>query len=199
MVQRSQTQSIIDPEFLLVAYVKGFFPMADSRSGEVGWYSPDPRAIIDLERFHIPRSLRQTIKKNIVEVYLNRRFEDVIRSCADRDETWISEQIVQSYCELHRRGFAHSVETWRAGKLVGGLYGVALRSAFFGESMFSAERNASSVALAFLVRRLVERGFTLLDTQWMTPHLARFGAREIPKEEYLERLQYALTLDVSFT
>lgn len=182
-----------------MAYSNGYFPMADSKTGEVGWYSPDPRAIFDLGEFKIPRSLKQTIKKNIFEIRVNSRFEEVMRACAGRNETWISEEIVQSYLELHRRGFAHSVESWKQGKLAGGLYGVTLGGGFFGESMFSSERDASKVALAFLVQRMNERGFALLDTQWVTPHLAMFGAREIPRAEYMKRLKKAVQLTCSFT
>jgi leucyl/phenylalanyl-tRNA--protein transferase len=192
MQSRRPKTRIIEPDFLLTAYWSGYFPMADPISGEIGWYSPDPRAIIDLEEFRIPRSLKLTIKKGSFEIRLNQRFEEVIRACSQREETWISEEIVRSYLQLHRMGFAHSVECWRSGALAGGLYGVALRGAFFGESMFSRERDASKVALAHLVGRLKPRGFELLDTQFLTPHLARFGAKEISREEYLEKLKRAL-------
>ena len=175
-----------------MAYCSGYFPMAEPKTGEIEWYSPDPRAIIDLEEFKIPRSLRLTMKKKIFELRLNSRFEEVMRACGHRTETWISEEIVRSYLQLHRMGFAHSVECWRSGELVGGLYGVALGGAFFGESMFSRERDASKVALAHLVERMKLRGYELLDTQFLTPHLARFGAKEISREEYLERLKRAL-------
>jgi len=172
--------------------------MAESRDGPLYWYSPDPRAIIPLDGLKVSRSLRQVIKKKLFEVRVNTAFERVIRECAEREETWISEQIVQSYLELHRLGHAHSVESWRGETLAGGLYGVALGAAFFGESMFHSERDASKVALVFLVDRLRERGYELLDTQFMTPHLARLGAIEISKDEYLERLQHAIKRKRSF-
>lgn len=192
MNSRSKKTRIIDPEFLLMAYCNGYFPMADPKTGEIGWFSPDPRAIFELDEFHIPRSLKLTLKKNIFEVRLNERFEEVMRACAKREETWISEDIVQSYLQLHRLGFAHSVETWRDGKLVGGLYGVAVGAAFFGESMFSRARDASKVALVYLAARMKSRGFELLDTQWMTPHLKMLGAKEINRGEYLKRLKKAI-------
>jgi len=173
--------------------------MADPETGEINWYSPDPRTIFDLDEFHIPRSLRLTLKKQEFEIQINKRFEEVIRACAQRDETWISESIIQSYTQLHHLGIAHSVETWKDGKLVGGLYGVAIRGAFFGESMFSRVENASKVALVHLVARMKERGFTLLDTQYSTPHLLRFGAREITRDEYVKRLERALSIISSFT
>ncbi len=172
--------------------------MADSESGAIHWYSPDPRAIFELEEFSISRSLRTKIKTKAFEIRLNQRFEEVMRKCAERDETWISEEIVQSYCLLHRMGFAHSVESWVDGKLVGGLYGVAVGGAFFGESMFSRATDASKVALTALVERLKERNFELLDTQYITPHLVRFGAKEISREEYVRRLSSALRRDCSF-
>ena len=189
---------MIDPDFLLRAYCSGYFPMADDKSGEIGWYSPDPRAIFELDGLRVPRSLALTMKKKPFELLVNTQFEEVMRECAARKETWISEEIIQSYVELHRLGFAHSVECWKDQKLVGGLYGVAIRGAFFGESMFSRMRDASKIALVYLVDHLKARGFDLLDTQFMTPHLARFGAKEIAREEYLRRLKKALKKDCSF-
>jgi leucyl/phenylalanyl-tRNA--protein transferase len=166
--------------------------MADSKNGPIGWYSPDPRGVLELESFHIARSLRLTIKKKPFEVVFNQRFESVMRECARREETWISEDIIQSYLLLHRLGFAHSVECLEGDRLVGGLYGVAIGGAFFGESMFSQRRDASKIALVYLVQRLKGRGYVLLDTQFVTPHLARFGATEIPRDEYLKRLANAI-------
>ncbi len=198
MSSRSPKSRIIDPQFLLMAYSNGYFPMADSKTGEISWFSPDPRAIFELSEFKAPRSLKQTVKKNIFEIRVNSRFEEVIRACGGRHETWISEDIIQTYLELHRLGFAHSVESWKQGTLAGGLYGVALGGAFFGESMFSRERDASKAALVFLVKRMNERGFTLLDTQWVTPHLAMFGAKEIPRAEYMKRLKETIKLKCSF-
>jgi leucyl/phenylalanyl-tRNA--protein transferase len=189
---RPASVEIIPADLLLYAYCHAMFPMAESRDGPLYWYSPDSRAIIPLEGLRISRSLRQVIRKKVFELRVNTAFENVIRECAEREETWISEQIVQSYLELHRLGHAHSVESWRGDKLAGGLYGVSIGAAFFGESMFHAERDASKVALVFLVSRLRERGFELLDTQFITPHLARLGAIEICKDEYVERLKHAI-------
>jgi len=190
--------NIIAPDFLLTAYTNGYFPMADSRTNVIRWYSPDPRSILPLDGFRITRSLRQTIKKQIFRISTNTAFDDVIHACAERKETWISEEIFHSYHELHRLGFAHSVESWHGERLVGGLYGVALHGAFFGESMFSRMRDASKVALAALVERLRERKFKLLDTQFITPHLASLGAIEISRDDYLSLLKRALKIKPKF-
>jgi leucyl/phenylalanyl-tRNA---protein transferase len=168
-------------------------------NGEIGWFSPDPRAIIPLDDgFHIPHGLKRTLARGTFEVHVDRSFENVMRACSGRKETWITEEIIASYCALHRLGHAHSVEAWSDGKLAGGLYGVALGGAFFGESMFHWETDASKVALHGLVERLRERGFTLLDTQWNTPHLKQFGTTEIPRRLYLRRLGAAVAKDCSF-
>lgn len=198
MSSRAAKSRILDPEFLLNAYCNGYFPMANPESGEIAWYSPDPRTIFELSEFKIPRSLKLTIKKGIFEVRLNTQFEEVMRGCAARDETWISEDIIASYLQLYRLGFGHSVECWHDGTLAGGLYGVAIGGAFFGESMFSLERDASKVALVSLTQRLKERNFELLDTQYSTPHLIRFGAREIPKSDYMKRLKRAIAKQCKF-
>lgn len=196
--QEKDRQNILESELLLAAYSSGYFPMASARYGDIRWYSPDPRGIIPLDAFRVSRSLRQTIRKKIFEVRFNAAFENVIRNCAGRDETWISEELIQSYLSLYRLGHAHSVEVWHNGMLVGGLYGVTLGAAFFGESMFSRKRDASKVALVVLVERLRERGFELLDTQYITPHLARFGAIEIPRGEYLAILKRAVQQQKTF-
>ena len=188
----------IRPEWLLQAYRSGIFPMADSKDGEIHWYMPDRRAIFPLGAIKISRSLRRTLTKNIFDVRTDTAFEEVMRGCAHRDETWISEAIIQSYGILHRLQHAHSVESWHEGRLVGGLYGVSLGGAFFGESMFSTMNDASKVAFVFLARHLRERGFCLLDAQFMTPHLQRLGAIEILKEEYMARLNDALRQNCSF-
>lgn len=188
----------IKPSLLLEAYASGYFPMADSRNGPIYWYSPDPRAIIPLDNFKISRSLRQTIRKGIFDIRIDTCFEDVICSCADRKSTWISDEIIRSYIELHRLNYAHSVESWYKDTLVGGLYGVALGAAFFGESMFTKMRDASKVALVYLVKHLREKGFDLLDTQFLTPHLARFGAIEISRESYLKKLKVAIQKECKF-
>jgi leucyl/phenylalanyl-tRNA--protein transferase len=198
MEKHSLEIKTIDPEFLCTAYCNGYFPMADPKTGEISWYSPDPRTIFELDTFHVPRSLKLTLKKKPFDIRINKRFEEVMRACAQRPETWISEAIIKSYVKLHHAGLAHSVETWKDGMLVGGLYGVAIRGAFFGESMFSKMKDASKAALVHLVMRLKEKEYTLLDTQFTTPHLQRFGALEIPRAEYLQRLEEALTIPCSF-
>jgi len=182
---------MIPAELLLHAYRNAVFPMA-MENGEIAWFSPDPRAIIPLDTFHIPHGLKRTLKKAPFEIRIDTAFETVMRACAARDETWINEVIVKSYVNLHRLGHAHSVEAWLDGKLAGGLYGVSLGGAFFGESMFHDVTDASKVALHALVTRLLARGFTMLDTQWLTPHLVTFGAIEIPRAEYLRRLGKAV-------
>jgi leucyl/phenylalanyl-tRNA--protein transferase len=189
---------MIPPELLLQAYAEGVFPMS-MENGEIGWFSPDPRGIIPLETFHIPHGLKRTLNKNLFRICIDHDFEAVMRACAKNRDTWISEDIIASYTALHRLGFAHSVETWNADGLVGGLYGVSLGGAFFGESMFHHATDASKVTLVALVQHLRERGYTLLDTQWITPHLATFGATNIPKKIYLQRLRAALKLDCNFT
>lgn len=181
----------IPPELLEAAYRQGIFPMADE-NGQIHWYSPDPRTIIDLDRFHVPRRLAQTIRSGKFEMATDHDFEGVVRGCADRKETWISEDIVAAYTALHRMGKAHSVEAYFEGDLAGGIYGVSLGGAFMGESMFTRVRDASKVCLAYLVDRLKMRRYTLFDVQLTTPHLRRFGATEISRQDYLERLGKAL-------
>lgn len=166
--------------------------------GEIAWFSPDPRAIIPLDTFHLPHGLKRTLKKARFEIRIDASFERVMRCCAQRDETWINEEIVESYTQLHELGFAHSVEAWLEGRLAGGLYGVALGGAFFGESMFHEVTDASKVALWALVERLRARGFTLLDTQWLTPHLRTFGALEIPRSVYQKLLAASLQRQCRF-
>jgi leucyl/phenylalanyl-tRNA--protein transferase len=188
----------LEPGLLLSAYSTGIFPMA-MENGDLGWFSPDPRGLIPLdERFHIPHGLKRTLKKHPFEIRVNTAFADVMRGCADRRETWIDNTIYKSYVRLHYLGHAHSVETWQNEKLVGGLYGVAIGAAFFGESMFSRVPDASKVALVALVERLRERGYQLLDTQWTTAHLRQFGATDVPRREYLVRLRKAIALERSF-
>ncbi len=187
----------ITPALLESAYRQGIFPMADPE-GEINWYSPDPRAIIGIDHFHLPRRLLRTIRQQTFEMATDRNFEQVIRRCAGRKETWINEEIILAYTALHRSGKAHSVEAYFEGDLAGGLYGVSLGGAFMGESMFTIKRDASKVCLAFLIDRLRERGYTLLDTQFITPHLARFGAMGIPRADYLRRLEKALVVSCRF-
>jgi leucyl/phenylalanyl-tRNA--protein transferase len=194
---------MLSVDLLVSAYASGWFPMAVG-NGEIRWFSPDPRGIIPLDTFHIPRRLARVVRQGTFEIVINRDFEAVIRACAEADRdpedagTWIDAEIFDSYCALHEAGFAHSVEAWRDGRLAGGLYGVALGGAFFGESMFHHVTDASKVALVALVERLRTRGFTLLDTQWTTEHLEQFGAIEIPRSRYLRLLSEALKLDRSF-
>ncbi len=195
---RSRARQTLDPELLLRAYALGWFPMGTGRRSRIEWFSPDPRGILPLDDFHTPSRLKRVVRAGKLATRINTSFEAVMRACAERDETWITEDIVGSYVALHRLGFAHSVETWQDEALVGGLYGVALGGAFFGESMFHSVTDASRVALVALVERLKARGFTLLDTQWVTPHLAQFGGVEIPRAEYLERLAAAIPLTCRF-
>lgn len=193
----SKFDTMIPAELLVEAYRRGIFPMG-MEDGEIGWFSPDPRAIIPLETFHVPHGLKRSLRKQLYEVRFNTCFEQVMRSCADRAETWINEEIISSYTHLHRLGIAHSVEAWHERELVGGLYGVSLGGAFFGESMFHTATDASKYALHALVEHLRKRGFTLLDTQWITPHLQTFGAVEIPRSSYLELLGRSLASPCSF-
>lgn len=187
----------LDPSLLLRAYAMGIFPMADEQ-GRINWYAPDPRAIIEHVDFRRSRSLRATIRKGLYEVRVDTAFEAVMRACGDRPETWLNEEFVRAYTALHRAGFAHSVEAWRDGALVGGLYGVALGGLFCGESMFSRATDASKVCLAALVDRLAARGYVLHDVQFMTPHLASLGATLIPRADYEQRLERAIRLRLTF-
>jgi leucyl/phenylalanyl-tRNA--protein transferase len=193
------TTSPLDPALVVRAYRQGIFPMA-MEDGSIGWFSPDPRGVIPLDQFHVPSRLARLLRQHRFDVTVDRAFEDVMRACADdRDEgTWISDDIIECYSALHRLGLAHSVEAWREGRLVGGLYGVHLGGAFFGESMFHRETDASKVALATLVDRLQRKSFGLLDVQWLTPHLATFGAVEIPRDLYLDQLKHALRRECRF-
>ena len=188
---------------LIACYQRGVFPMADARDDErIFLIDPEVRGILPLECFHVPRRLARTVRANAFTVKVDTAFDTVVEACAEerkaRPETWINRPIQQLYSELYRTGGAHSVECWRDGELVGGLYGVALGGAFFGESMFSLQRDASKVALTHLVARLILGGFRLLDSQFMTEHLAQFGAREIGRAEYRRRLAVALKVEADF-
>ena len=193
----------LNPELLLRAYAIGIFPMAESRDDPVvHWIDPDNRGVLPLERFHIPRRLKRRVRREDFDVRCNFAFDEVIAGCAEpalnRPDTWINRTIEGLYTELHHMGFAHSIECWRDGRLVGGLYGVSLGAAFFGESMFSRESEASKVALVHLVLRLIKGGYSLLDTQFTTPHLRQFGAVELPREDYKMRLAQALSVAAQF-
>ena len=188
----------LNPRRLLQAYRRGIFPWYDE-DYPVCWWSPDPRAIFELDGFHVSRRLRRTMRSDRFTITINEAFGDVIRGCADRDEgTWIIPDMIAAYEKLHTLGWAHSVEVYQDGKLAGGLYGVALGGLFAGESMFSRQTDASKVALAFTVNRLRQRGFQLFDIQMLTEHTAGLGAKEIPRTEYLARLKQALTCQASF-
>jgi leucyl/phenylalanyl-tRNA--protein transferase len=190
---------LIEPALVIRAYREGIFPMA-MEDGAIGWFSPDPRGILPIETFHVPSRLARVVRQQRFEVGIDRDFAAVMRACAERrDEgTWISEEILDSYLALHRLGMAHSIETWQGGRLVGGLYGVHLGGAFFGESMFHRVTDASKIALVALVDRLARGGFSLLDIQWVTPHLKQFGAIDIPRKDYVARLRRALGKDAQF-
>ena len=188
---------MIHPEVLLQGYRLGVFPMAMD-DGAIEWFSPDPRAILPLDKFHVPHTLERIALKESFEIRIDVSFFEVMQNCAQRPETWISDEIIESYKRLHHLGHAHSVEAWQNGKLAGGLYGVTIGGAFFGESMFHHVRDASKIALLALVNRLREQRFTLLDTQWLTPHLQKFGAIEISRQQYLHLLATSVNLTRSF-
>ncbi|MDG2455545.1 MAG: leucyl/phenylalanyl-tRNA--protein transferase [Bacteroidia bacterium] len=178
---------------LLYAYSQGYFPMAvPEDNNDIFWFKPDRRGIIPLDKFHVSKNLRRLFNKHYFDLRINGDFEGTMRACTEREDTWISEDIIKSYCKLHEMGYGFSFETWRNGKLVGGLYGVVIGKAFFGESMFHRETDASKIALIFLVQFLKENDFQLLDTQYINDHLLQFGAKEIPNEEYEALLAKAL-------
>ncbi len=196
-------QLVLTPELLLEAYRHGLFPMAYSAdSPYIHWICPEMRGQLSIEDIHIPRRLKKTLRSAPYEIRINTAFEAVIKACgkpaADRPETWINEAIIKTYCELHKQGHAHSVECWDNDELVGGLYGLAIGGAFFGESMFSRGQDASKIALIHLCARLWKGGFSLLDTQFVNDHLRQFGVYEISYEEYKEELECALQIDGNF-
>lgn len=195
--------SKLTPEILLRAYAVGLFPMAEHRDDStLFWVDPEKRGILPLDGFHVSRRLRRTVRSGMYEIRCDTAFTDVVRACAapspSRDDTWINDEIISLYGDLYALGRAHSVETWQDGELVGGLYGVSLGAAFFGESMFSNSRDASKVALIHLVARLTQSGYTLLDTQFVTDHLTQFGAVELPRAGYRELLSKALDGSATF-
>jgi leucyl/phenylalanyl-tRNA--protein transferase len=197
------TDSQITWEFLLAAYMQGYFPMAASRESKtLEWFYPEFRGILPLDSFHVPKSLAKFMRKSHFTITTNQAFEQVIKNCAniskDRESTWINDEIIKLYCQLHANGFAHSVECWQKSDdkalLAGGLYGVAIGGAFFGESMFSRASNASKVALVHLVELLRKSGYTLLDAQFTNEHLLQFGTQEITRADYLAKLENALAV-----
>jgi leucyl/phenylalanyl-tRNA---protein transferase len=190
---------VLDPQIILLAYQRGFFPMGDEADGEVYWHRPPLRGIIPLDEVRLPRSLQKEIGRGRFRTTTNQCFSTVIFACSQRDQTWITPAIIESYQQLHEMGYAHSVETWYEDELVGGLYGVAINAVFFGESMFSRRTNASKIAFAALVDHLRQRHFVLLDTQYINDFTASLGAIEIPDADYIDRLDEALARqDVSF-
>jgi len=192
-----QLLEMIAPELLLQGYRLGVFPMA-MEDDSIEWFSPDPRAILPLEDFHVPHVLRRLLRRRVFKTTIDKAFSDVIGACAEREDTWINSEIIESYTRLHELGNAHSVEAWKEGRLAGGLYGVAVGGAFFGESMFHSVTDASKIALVALVEHLRARKFVLLDTQWLTPHLQQFGGIEISRNHYLRVLRRAVELPRKF-
>jgi len=191
-------KELLKPDNMLRLYASGAFPMATEKHGSINWYLPDVRTIIPLDDFNIPRSARKTIEKLNFQIRFNTDFSAVLSGCADREETWISQELIEAYKRLHKRGHAHSVETWQNGELIGGLFGVTFRGAFFGESMFSKVSESSKAALIALINRLIEKDFVLLDVQYITGHLQMFGATEITFDEYTSFLHKAYTRGCEF-
>jgi leucyl/phenylalanyl-tRNA---protein transferase len=192
------SEDLLDPDIMIRLYASGAFPMAEDRNGSINWYMPNIRTIIPLEEFNIPRSLKSSMKKCSFDFRFDSSPMEVITECAKRDRTWISDQLVIAYKRLNKRGFIHTVETWQGNQLVGGLYGITFRGAFFGESMFSKVTQASKASLVRLIEHLREKGYTLLDVQYLTPHLEMFGAREISFEEYKNHLNTAYSRNCEF-
>ena len=189
--ERINPEELLKPDNMLRLYASGAFPMADAKTGSINWYLPEIRTIIPLNDYNIPRSAKKVIEEMDFEIKFDTDFEGVVAGCADRESTWISEELISAYRRLKKRGHIHTVETWKDGKLVGGLYGVTFRGAFFGESMFSKVSQASKAALVALLKHLKEKDFILLDVQYMTEHLKMFGAIEISFEEYTKLLHKA--------
>jgi leucyl/phenylalanyl-tRNA--protein transferase len=195
---RKKTLEALEPALVINAYAQGIFPMADEW-GRIRWYAPDPRAILEHDNLSVSRSLRATIRKGIYEIRMDTAFEEVMRHCANRTETWINAEFIKTYTYLHLAGVTHSVEAWQNDRMVGGLYGVALGAAFMGESMFSYATDASKVCLVALVEHLKARGYLLHDTQFTTPHLQTLGVTEITRSSYEKRLKEALRRRCSWT
>jgi leucyl/phenylalanyl-tRNA--protein transferase len=188
----------LKPEIMLRLYSQGAFPMADEKTKIINWYMPEERTIIPLNKYNYPRSLKKAISESCFEYKFDTDFLSVVKNCADRKPTWISEELIEAYLRLNKLGFIHTVEIWQKGKLVGGLYGIAIKGAFFGESMFSKVSQASKAALIKLIEHLNKKKYSLLDVQYMTPHLKMFGAIEISFEQYVELLIKAYKTDCKF-
>ena len=196
--QHIDPKELLKPENMLRLYARGAFPMADAKTGSINWYLPEIRTIIPLDSYNIPRSAKKAIDDENFAIRFDTDFESVLEGCADRESTWISEELKTAYRRLKKRGYIHTVEAWKNGKLAGGLYGVTFRGAFFGESMFSQVSQASKAALAALLKHLKEKDFVLLDVQYMTEHLKMFGATEISFEEYTKLLHQAYARECEF-
>ena len=191
-------KELLKPDNMLRLYASGAFPMATEKHGSINWYLPEVRTIIPFDTFNVPRSARKAIEKLDFKIKFNTDFSAVLSGCADREETWISQELIDAYKRLHKRGHAHSVETWQNNELVGGLFGITFRGAFFGESMFSKVTESSKAALIALVNRLIEKDFVFLDVQYITGHLQMFGATEITFDEYTSLLHQAYTRGCEF-
>lgn len=194
----AEMEQPLHPNILRLAYAQGYFPMPEPKTGEILWFHPDPRAILPLDKFHVSRSLARSLRKNQFKITVNQAFAEVMQACANRPETWINKDFLSAYQSLHQAGDAHSLEVWEDSQLVGGTYGVSLGGAFFAESMFHLRTDASKIALYHLTQRMRERGMSLLEVQFLTPHLASLGAIEISRQKYLELLRQALRCRVSF-
>lgn len=200
MTERNNTKSseLLSPNNMIRLYANGAFPMADEKTGVINWFMPEIRTIIPLDHYNIPRSLKKKISDSGFDIRYDTDFLSVVKGCASREKTWISDELIEAYLRLKKLDFVHTVETWLNNKLVGGLYGITFRGAFFGESMFSTVSQASKTALAKLLIHLNERGFVILDVQYMTEHLKMFGAKEISFEEYTSLLNIAYRRDCKF-
>jgi len=190
-IENFDPKELLQPDNMIRLYASGAFPMADEKTGIINWYMPEVRTIIPIDNFNVPRSAKKAIDEENFEIKFDIDFEKVVEGCADRESTWTSDELIDAYRRLKKRGFIHTVETWKNGNLVGGLYGVTFRGAFFGESMFSKISQASKAALVTLLKHLKEKEFVLLDVQFMTEHLKMFGAVEISFEEYTKLLHKA--------
>ena len=191
-------RSPLSPQLLVYAYSNGYFPMPDHGTGQIGWFRPDPRAIIPINDFHTSRSLRRTMSRIPFHVTFDQNFAEIMKACANREGTWINAEFIGAYCELHRRGYAHSIEVWLENELVGGLYGVSLSGGFFAESMYHKVTDASKVALFHLIKHMQKQSMALLEVQFLTPHLKTLGAIEISDEKYILMLQDAMASSARF-